>query len=67
MASNATEVLAGFAATVTYEKIPERVRKRCKDLLLDTLACALAGHQGEETHQSTDEDPQQTRRVAPEE
>ncbi len=51
MASNATEVLAGFAATVTYEKIPERVRERCKDLLLDTLACALAGHQGEETHQ----------------
>ena len=27
------------------------VREHCKDLLLDALACALAGHQGEETHQ----------------
>ncbi len=51
MASNATEVLARFAATVEYDKIPKRVRECCKDLLLDALACALAGHQGEETHQ----------------
>src|SRR5574337_1710016 len=51
MPSNVTEVLAQFAATVTYDKIPARVRERCKDLLLDALACALAGHQGEETPQ----------------
>lgn len=51
MASNVTEVLAQFAATLAYEKIPDRVREYCKDLLLDTLACALAGHLGEETHQ----------------
>lgn len=49
--ANVTEVLAQFAATVKYDEIPERVRECCKNLLLDTLACALAGHQGEETHQ----------------
>src|SRR5207245_11643035 len=36
---------------LTYEAIPERVRDRCKDLALDALACAVAGHAGEETHQ----------------
>ena len=51
MASNVTEVLAQFAATLTYDTIPDRVREYCKNLLLDTLACALAGHLGEETHQ----------------
>jgi 2-methylcitrate dehydratase PrpD len=50
-AGEATEVLAGFAATLTYDNIPVRVRDCCKDLLLDALACAVAGHQGEETHQ----------------
>ncbi len=49
--SDVTEVLARFAATLTYDEIPKRVREYCKNLLLDTLACALAGHQGEETHQ----------------
>src|SRR5207253_620465 len=33
------------------DAIPEGVREYCKDVLLDTLACALAGHQGEETYQ----------------
>lgn len=46
--SNVTEVLARFAATVKYDEIPVQA---CKNLLLDALACALAGHQGEETHQ----------------
>src|SRR5215471_7962067 len=46
-----TQVLAQFAATLQYDDIPARVREYCKDLLLDTLACAVAGHQGEETHQ----------------
>jgi 2-methylcitrate dehydratase PrpD len=50
-AGNVTEVLAGFAATVSFDQIPERTREYCKDILLDTLACALAGHKGEETHQ----------------
>src|SRR5207237_9880546 len=37
--------------TLRYDKIPEHVREYCKDVLLDALACAVAGHQGEETHQ----------------
>src|SRR5436305_5265470 len=51
MTVNITEQLAGFTSTLKYEDIPERTREYCKDILLDTLACAVAGHQGEETHQ----------------
>ena len=51
MPGEATGVLAQFAASLGYDDVPERVREHCKDLLLDALACALAGHQGEETHQ----------------
>src|SRR5262245_35045485 len=51
MPANVTEELAGFAASLQYESIPERVREHCKNLLLDTLACAVAGHRGEETRQ----------------
>src|SRR5436190_16161337 len=51
MAGEPTAVLAEFASALTYDAIPERVREYCKDLLLDALACAVAGHQGEETHQ----------------
>jgi 2-methylcitrate dehydratase PrpD len=51
MASDATQVLADFAASLEYGDIPEATREYCKDILLDTLACAIAGHQGEETHQ----------------
>ncbi|MFH1027724.1 MAG: MmgE/PrpD family protein, partial [Pseudomonadota bacterium] len=49
--NHTTEVLARFAATVKYDEIPERVRECSKNLFLDALACALAGYQGEETHQ----------------
>ena len=45
------EVLARFAATLDYERIPAHTREYAKNLLLDTLACAVAGHQGEETYQ----------------
>src|SRR5712691_8347870 len=51
MPAETTQVLAEFSAALTYDKIPERVRDYCKDVLLDTLACAVAGHQGDETHQ----------------
>jgi 2-methylcitrate dehydratase PrpD len=51
MAEEATAALATFAASLTYDAIPERVREYSKDLLLDALACAMAGHAGEETHQ----------------
>src|SRR5260370_3211196 len=51
MSEEATAVLAAFAASLTYEAIPERVRDCCKAPLLEALACAVAGHAGEETHQ----------------
>jgi len=51
MPGNVTQDLARFAAGLTYDQLPERAREHCKNLLLDALACALAGHQGEETHQ----------------
>ncbi len=46
-----TQELARFAATLTYDAIPEHVRAHCRNVLLDTIACAVAGHQGEETGQ----------------
>ncbi len=46
-----TQVLAEFAAALTYEALPDRVREHCKNLILDALACAVAGHLGEETGQ----------------
>ena len=51
MSGNVTEVLAGFAASLQYDDLPGQVRDHCKKLLLDTLACAVAGHRGEETQQ----------------
>ncbi len=51
MEREATAALARFAATLTYDDIPERTHEACKRLLLDALACALAGHRGDETHQ----------------
>jgi 2-methylcitrate dehydratase PrpD len=51
MPAEATEVLAQFAASLQYDEIPGPVREYCKDLLLDALACAVAGHHGDETHQ----------------
>ena len=46
-----TGTLARFAASLDHEAIPPAVREDCKTLLLDALACALAGHRGEETAQ----------------
>src|SRR5712692_2750290 len=46
-----THALAEFAAGLTYDDLPANTREQCKNLLLATLACALAGHQGEETGQ----------------
>lgn len=51
MATEATQILAEFAVKLRYEDLPERVREHCKNLILDALACAVAGHQGEETGQ----------------
>ena len=46
-----TQILAKFAATLTYDDLPPRVREHCKNLLLDAIACAIAGNRGEETGQ----------------
>src|SRR5262249_9092045 len=46
-----TRAPAGFRVGVRHDVRPAKVREHCKLLLLDALACALAGHQGEETHQ----------------
>src|SRR5215472_1790805 len=46
-----TRILANFAARLRYGDLPQRSREHCKDLILDALACALAGYQGEETVQ----------------
>ena len=51
MSGDVTEVLAGFAASLQYDDLPGPVRDHCKNVLLDTLACAVAGHRGEETQQ----------------
>ena len=51
MSGDVTEVLAGFAASLQYDGLPGHVRDHCKNVLLDTLACAVAGHRGEETQQ----------------
>jgi 2-methylcitrate dehydratase PrpD len=49
MADDVTAILARFASGLRYEDIPARVRERVKDLLIDALACALAGWRGEDT------------------
>jgi 2-methylcitrate dehydratase PrpD len=46
-----TRALAEFAAALGYDDLPERSREHCKNLILDALACAVAGRQGEETPQ----------------
>ncbi len=51
MPQEATQALAGFAATLNLDDLPERATQHCRNLLLDSLACAVAGHRGEETHQ----------------
>src|SRR5215475_5385660 len=51
MPQEATQALAQFATSLRPEDLPQDVSDHCKNVLLDTLACALAGHQGEETHQ----------------
>ncbi len=51
MAAEVTQQLARFAAELTYEQIPQSAREHTRNLLLDALACAIAGDRGEETHQ----------------
>jgi 2-methylcitrate dehydratase PrpD len=51
MTAEVTQTLAKFAATLRYDDLPRGVRDHCKNLLLDALACAIAGRLGEETGQ----------------
>jgi len=46
-----TLAIARFVSALKYEDIPAPVRERVKDILLDTLASALAGQAGDETAQ----------------
>ena len=49
--SRETEDLAEFAAGLSLDAVPGDARAAAKALLLDALACAFAGHRGEETGQ----------------
>ena len=51
--TEATAALAEFAADLRPGDLPPQVRESAKILLLDALACAFAGHRGEETAQVT--------------
>src|SRR5262249_3838190 len=51
MSGNANEGLAGVWGALQIDDLPAAARDHCKNLLLDTLACAVAGHRGEETQQ----------------
>jgi 2-methylcitrate dehydratase PrpD len=49
--SSPSRTLAEFAANLRYSDLPTRVVERTKDILLDAVGCALAGHEGDETAQ----------------
>ena len=51
MSTTPTAELAGFIAGLEYADIPPAVRERVKDLILDALASAIAGQQGDEVRQ----------------
>ncbi len=51
MTQGTTERLAEFAKDLDIGGLPAGVRASTKALLLDALACAVAGHKGEETGQ----------------
>jgi len=52
MPTETTQALAEFATSLRYQDLPAEVAQHSKHLLLDALACALAGHKGEETPQA---------------
>lgn len=51
MSTTPTADLARFIADLEYDDLPVAIRERVKDMLLDALASALAGHHGDETRQ----------------
>jgi 2-methylcitrate dehydratase PrpD len=46
-----TKDLAAFFAELRYDSLPARVRERVTDIVLDTVASAIAGRHGDETAQ----------------
>ena len=46
--STPTEALASFATGSTYDDLPDSARRQARHLLLDAVACAIAGHQSDE-------------------
>ncbi|MBI2755551.1 MAG: MmgE/PrpD family protein [Chloroflexi bacterium] len=53
MSATPTSDLAAFVAGLRLEDVPSRVRERAKDILLDSVGSAIAGHHGDETAQVT--------------
>lgn len=51
MTDTTTRTLANFAASTTLDDLGPDVRSSARALLSDAIACALAGHRGEETGQ----------------
>jgi 2-methylcitrate dehydratase PrpD len=51
LSSKPTQELAAFLADLRYESLPESVRERVIDIILDTVASAIAGRHGDETAQ----------------
>lgn len=51
MSAHPTQDLAEFLADLRYESLPASVRERVTDIVLDTVASAIAGRHGEETAQ----------------
>lgn len=51
MSIQPTRDLAAFFADLSYDSLPEAVRERVTNIILDTVASALAGRHGDETAQ----------------
>jgi 2-methylcitrate dehydratase PrpD len=51
VSSDPTKDLAAFLADLRYEALPAAVRERVIDIILDTVASAIAGRRGDETAQ----------------
>ncbi len=51
MSSTPSAELAAFIAGLQYEHIPDAIRERVKDILLDAIASAIAGTHGDEVKQ----------------
>ena len=51
MSSHPTQDLAVFLSGLRYESLPAHIRERVTDIILDTVASAIAGRHGDETAQ----------------